>query len=101
MQLSQDAKLRDRIRYAIAELQEAEKLFDCSTDPNGDGFLPTAAEIERRLIEATFRHFKGCISKMARSLGLGEKTVKARMRQYGLENRRPYNRKVPANAVNP
>jgi DNA-binding NtrC family response regulator len=89
MNLSNDAKILDRIKYAIAELQEAEKLFNLSTETDTGGRLPTLDEMEHNLITATFHKFNGHRVNMSKSLGMSEKIVTNRLRAYGLVTKRP------------
>ena len=96
MNLSSDAKILDRIKYAIAELQEAEKLFVLSTEPTAEGHLPSIPEMEKDLITVTFHKFKGHRGNMAKSLGISEKVVTDRLRMYGLVRKRDAKAKYPA-----
>jgi DNA-binding NtrC family response regulator len=89
MNLSNDAKILDRIKYAIAELQHAEQLFTLSTESQLGDKLPTLAQMEQNLITVTFGKFRGHRANMAKSLGMNEKVVTNRLRAYGLVTKKP------------
>jgi len=53
-------------------------------DPPGDEGTPTLAELERRHIEAVLRATEGRRSQAARLLGISERNLYRKLREYGL-----------------
>lgn len=84
MNISTDAKILDRIKYAISELREAERLFAISTETDAGGNLPTIDEMYQSLVTATFHKFRGNRRDTAKSLGISDKNLRQKLVSYGL-----------------
>jgi two-component system, NtrC family, response regulator AtoC len=76
-------------REITVECLPAEILRPAETPVSGDtvrvNIGMTAAEAERRLILATFRHFAGSKPKTAETLGISLKTLYNRIKEYGVQ----------------
>lgn len=87
--MTKEQMLRDRVQYAIKELQEAEKLLAEVTDlSTAVDTLPTLKEMEERLIRAAFEKYHHHRLDTCKALGISEKCLHERLVSYGLIQRK-------------